>query len=395
LAGTVKLSYLVSHPIQYQAPMLRRIAQEPGIDLTVLFLESYSLGAYRDPGFGQKVEWDVPLLEGYKSLFLKSGEKDDPRFARFLTDRSFTDVLWTHGYHTRPLLKAISSAKRARIRVMIRSENQRACVQRDPGIRGAIKEQVVRQVLKRADALLPIGTLNAAYYRSLGAHDGKMFQVPYAVENERFIGAAREASAHREQLRQELGLQPGRPVILYAHKFLKRKRARDLYEAFRLLTRRPRPYLLFIGDGEERAALQGKAQSEGEHDVHFLGFRNQTELPRFYDLCDVFVLPSEKEQWGLAINEAMCAGRAIVVSDEVGCGPDLVKDDANGFVYRVGEVKELASCLDKTLWDRSRTEAMGEASLAIIGSWSYEEDVIGLRAAIAFVLKEQGENGQS
>src|SRR5664279_5700620 len=66
----VRLAYLVSHPIQYQAPLLRRIAQEPDIDLTVLFGSDFSVRGYRDAGFGVGVKWDVPLLDGYKHEFL-------------------------------------------------------------------------------------------------------------------------------------------------------------------------------------------------------------------------------------------------------------------------------------------------------------------------------------
>src|SRR5580658_7219015 len=70
VTGKIRLAYLVSHPIQYQAPLLRRIAQEPDIDLTVLFGSDFSVRGYRDEGFGVGVKWDVPLLEGYHSEFL-------------------------------------------------------------------------------------------------------------------------------------------------------------------------------------------------------------------------------------------------------------------------------------------------------------------------------------
>src|SRR5579862_3050032 len=72
----VRLAYLVSHPIQYQAPLLRRIAAEPGINLTAYFMSDFSVRSYKDPGFGVDFKWDVPLLEGYKSVFLEPLPKD-------------------------------------------------------------------------------------------------------------------------------------------------------------------------------------------------------------------------------------------------------------------------------------------------------------------------------
>src|SRR6202453_2686290 len=70
LKNKVRLAYLVSHPIQYQAPLLRRIAQEPDIDLKVFFSSDASVRGYVDKGFGVHVQWDTPLLEGYNYSFL-------------------------------------------------------------------------------------------------------------------------------------------------------------------------------------------------------------------------------------------------------------------------------------------------------------------------------------
>ena len=73
-----RLAYFVSHPIQYQAPLLRRIAQEPDIDLKVFFSSDQSVRGYHDTGFGVHVKWDVPLLDGYESEFLpRIGDKDE------------------------------------------------------------------------------------------------------------------------------------------------------------------------------------------------------------------------------------------------------------------------------------------------------------------------------
>src|SRR4051812_15375617 len=66
----LRVAYFVSHPIQYQAPLLKRIAEEKDIDFTAFFSSDLSLRGYLDPGFGVSVKWDIPLLQGYKSQFL-------------------------------------------------------------------------------------------------------------------------------------------------------------------------------------------------------------------------------------------------------------------------------------------------------------------------------------
>ena len=66
----LRLAYLVTHPIQYQAPLLRRVAAEPDIDFTAFFGTDFSARAFTADEFGRTIQWDVPLLEGYRHEIL-------------------------------------------------------------------------------------------------------------------------------------------------------------------------------------------------------------------------------------------------------------------------------------------------------------------------------------
>lgn len=68
----MKIAFLTSHPIQYQAPFFRKITKHPEIDLMVYFCLDYGLKEKKDKEFGIKFKWDIPLLEGYKYKFLKN-----------------------------------------------------------------------------------------------------------------------------------------------------------------------------------------------------------------------------------------------------------------------------------------------------------------------------------
>jgi glycosyltransferase involved in cell wall biosynthesis len=102
--------------------------------------------------------------------------------------------------------------------------------------------------------LLAIGSLNRDFYLHYGVPANRIFLMPYSVDNDFFQRRCELASQTRNQLRAELKLSPERPVILYASKMTPRKRARDLLEAYVRLSpdakTEPKPYLLFIGDGE-------------------------------------------------------------------------------------------------------------------------------------------------
>ena len=396
----LKLAYLVSHPIQYQAPLLRRIAQEPDIDLTVFFGSDFSVRGYKDAGFGVEVKWDVPLLEGYRSEFLpllRDGETASITrpmnygiFSRLRgkdSERKF-DALWVHGYSTANALHGILAAKILGIPVLLRAEPWLKDRPRS-GTTLAAKRGFFAMLRRLIAAALPIGTLNAAYWRKYLGETFPLFLMPYAVDNAYFQQRSTDASATRARLQSGLGLDPSRPVILFASKLQTRKRCIDLIEAYAQLSpgdgREPHPYLLIVGDGEERAALEARARELGWDGIRFLGFRNQSELPGLFDLASVFVLPSRYEPWGLIVNEVMNAARTVIVSEDVGAHPDLVQDGVTGFVFPAGSVDALTAALRRVFATPETASTMGRHALERIRTWSFEEDIQGLRRALAAV----------
>src|SRR5882757_7339686 len=384
----LRLAYFVSHPIQYQAPLLRRIAREPDIELEVFFSSDHTVRGYVDEGFGVKVEWDVPLLEGYRSCFLPRWRDagKEPGFWRPLNYGIFErlqeghfDAVWSHGYSTANSLRVIASAAMLGIPVLLRAESTLHDRTRSlPKL--LAKEAFFRILQPQVSAVLAIGEANARYWRHYFGDEMPVFRMPYAVDNDFFQRRAAQAVAGREALRAELTLEPGRPVILFASKLQERKRCSDLVAAYRLL-RRLRPYLLIVGDGEEKQRLE--PQAAGDPDIRFLGFHNQTELPRYFDLCDVFVLPSRHEPWGLVVNEAMNAGRPVVVSDDVGCQQDLVREGETGAVFPVGDVAALVAALERVLATPGMAAQIGVNARTHIGRFSFEQDMVGLRQALA------------
>lgn len=396
----VRVAYFVSHPIQYQAPLLRHISRHPDIDLTVYFSSDCSVREYLDGGFGVKVKWDVPLLEGYKYEFLpRIRDTDNPTvFAKPLNWGVFKrlrkgrfDAVWLFGYNRLLCYQVMFAAKLLGIPVILQGESNLDSRKRPFNVR--LAKRMLAPILKSLiSCVVPIGTLNERYWKSYFGEDFPAFRMPYSIDNEFFRQRALESEPSREQLRAQLGLEPGRPVILYASKLQTRKRCIDLVEAFLQLSPSPGAdpdaYLLIVGDGPERPALEQRVREAGVSSIRFLGFKNQTELPAIYDLCDAFVLPSIHETWGLIVNELMSVGRPIVVTDRVGCQTDLVHDGVNGFVYPVGNVAALSRCLRRLFDDPALRASMGEQSRRIIRKHSYDEDLRGLRQALAFITRQ-------
>ncbi|MBX6390861.1 MAG: glycosyltransferase, partial [Frankia sp.] len=331
-----RLGVLATHAIQYQAPLYRELARRGRVDIEVAFLSGAGATAYRDPGFGRAVKWDIDLLSGYPHRVLGVGRSParDPRgLARLVSWVRRQDVVVVHGYRSPWMLAAITAARAARVPYLMRGESWPTGA--SPRLR-ALRDPLVRAVVRGCAAGLSIGQRNDEFYAAFGA-PRRVF-APYSVDNDRFWAGAQVARAERARRLAELGLPADRPVALFSAKLIDRKRPLDLVAAAHRLD--GRVALLIVGDGplleRTRAACAGLP-------AVCAGFVNQAALPGHYGLADLLVLPSEHETWGLVVNEAMAAGLLPVVSTAVGAGPDLVA--GLGRIFPVGDIDALAACL--------------------------------------------------
>ncbi len=389
-SGPHRLAVLHSHPIQYFTPLYRRLAEEPNIDLTVYFCSRQGLTAYDDEGFGQPVKWDIPLLQGYHHKFLRNlrGETQVGGFFSLVNlqlvvelHRNRFDALLVHGHMYFSYLLGIFAAKAMGIPVFMRCDTH--LLLRRSRLKLALRGPVMRFFYKHlCDRCLAVGTRNRAFYLAHGVRQDQLFDVPFTVDNAYFTQATAPFNAHVQDTRAELGLPTDKPLILYASKLIPRKRPGDLLAAFRMLCEGGvEAALVFVGSGGLEQGLRDQVCRHKLPDVYFAGFQNQSELPKFYAVADVFVLPAENEPWGLVINEAMCAGLPIFASEEIGAVPDLVKDGCNGFTFQAGDVEQLAAHLQSLVTDESMRRTMGEQSLEIIRAWDLEQSVEGILAA--------------
>ena len=389
-----KLAVLNSHPIQYFAPLYRRIAQEPDIELTVYYCSRQGVDSYKDPGFGVEFKWDIDLLEGYHHKFLPNVRSAktvrgplsliNPAITSELS-REKHDALWVFGHKYATNMIAVLSSKFLGVPILMRAETHLLLA------RSRVKMALRRPLMSIlyhyfCATCLPIGSLNADFYRHHGIKDERLFQVPYTVDNVRFIEAISNRRNRSVQLKQQYGLEPDLPVILFASKLSSRKNPMHLLKAFQQMREKgTQAQLAFVGSGPEEDALKTLVKQYTVPDVFFLGFRNQTELINFYAIADLFVLPSTNEPWGLVINEAMCGGLPIIASKEIGAVADLVKHGQNGFVFDAGDIEALSSHLDALCKRPDLRQNMGAASLNRIRDWSYEEAVSGIRSALQYV----------
>lgn len=389
-----RLAVLASHVIQYQGPLYRELAKHPEIELTVFFCSRQGLQPYRDQGFGQHFKWDVPLLEGYRSHFLSNWSPRpnastfwglmNPAIVRVLKPADF-EAVWVHGWSQFSVWLALLTAFTRGIPVLMRAENN--LLSPVPRWKADIKRFVLGRLFRRIAGFLATGRYNAEFYRAHGVPDRRIFLVPYAVNNNFFISQAEENKSGNNlegnlNMKRELGISSEAVVILFSGKLVPAKRPHDLLRAFEGIPDRHRAALIYLGDGPLRRSLEKYVADNSLANVHFVGFRNQTEIAGFFAAADIFVLPSGLERWGLVVNEAMCFGLPVITSDQVGAAGDLVRGGENGFLYPVGNIASVTAHLTKLMENPELRATMGQKSLAIIRTWSYAQDVEGTLACL-------------
>lgn len=383
-----RLGIVVTHPIQYQVPLFRYLASQSSIDPLVFFLSEHGLSESFDPGFGRPVKYDISLLGGYEhqlvpNLSPKPGVGTpwgvvNPGLLAMIR-RSRVDALLVHGYDKISHWIAYATAISTGIPYLLRGES-RPDRARMHGAKLMVKRTLIRPLVRNAGACLAIGGENREFYRQYGASSERIFFAPYSVDTHRFAVAGAVGRSRRAEMLGPLGLEPAMPLVLFAAKLQEWKRPLDLVMAMDRLENLAN--LVVIGDGPLRPDLE-KLASERSW-MRTLGFVNQGEIAEWYGAADLFVLPSDREPWGLAVNEAMAAGAVPIVSDVVGCARDLVTHDV-GWTYPTGDVRGLASaiaegCRPGALVDRQAATLRRSAEYGIAAT------AHGVESAVNMVL---------
>jgi glycosyltransferase involved in cell wall biosynthesis len=387
------MAAVVSHPIQHFAPMFRDLAKIAGLDLRVFYCCDWGVRSYRDPGFGQDVAWDVPLLGGYAHEFLPIRrpphsltfwDVDNPLVEKRLSGFR-PSAVWIHGYSHRTSWRVRKWA-RGRAKTLFFGDSE--LLHRRRPLIEAFKRVILPRFYKTIDAFITIGDNNEAYYRHYGVPDSKMFRGAFPVDIRRFRAAIESMTpADRISVRRRFGLDPEGFVVLFVGKFIGIKRPLDLIEAMaRLKADGVKAQALFVGAGELEGAMAARIQclSVG-NEVRIAGFINQREMPLVLAAGDVLAMCSEKDPHPLAVTEAMAAGNSIVASDYVGCvGPtDAARPGENAIIFPCGNIDRLTTSLKTVACNADLRARMSIASLRICWTQDCQATISAVLSAMS------------
>ncbi len=371
------------------------MAAHPEFDLEVFFCHCATPQQQAEAGFGVAFDWDIPLLDGYRYRWLNNvarnpslnhfGGLDTPEIRDIIRIGRY-DAVINCGWHRKSYWQSILACLRTRTPVMVRSDSHLHTDR--SALKSAIKLTGYRAFIPRMDACLAVGKWAREYFRHYGAREGRIFLVPHTIDEKRFSEASALLTPGREQIRAEWKLPQGSVVFLWAAKFVDNKRPLDFLQAMSAASvKNPVVRGLMVGDGPSRAEAERWAR--GHHaPVTFAGFLNQSEIVKAYVAADVLVLPSAAETWGLVVNEAMACSLPCIVSDRVGCGPDLINHET-GAVFRLGDVQQLATLMNHFAADRSALRKRGEEASQKIKEYSTEVAINGVLQAVTAVAKNR------
>jgi glycosyltransferase involved in cell wall biosynthesis len=389
------LVILATHPIQYQVPLWQALARDARVPFEVWYLTDHGVRSSYDREFGASFSWDLDSLSGYPHKFLRVPSGASPasfwgcRLAEHLGNRlhaAGARALWFQGWQVAAYWQAAYQADRAGVELWLRAESNNLAP------RGFLKESARRVLLgelfRRIDRFLCIGVANRRLYESFGVPGERLFEAPYAIDNQRFTRQLETLVESRSALRRQWGIPDGAFCVMFCGKFIQKKRPLDLVEAAKLMAAKSLDvHLLFVGSGAMGAILRDQcdvvfdsdAESSGiatmrqtqrgdtRPKASFTGFLNQTEISKAYAVADCLVLPSEyAETWGLVVNEAMASGVPCLISDRCGSAADLGHIGRNR-VFPCGDMASLARNLEEMSSERREPPAPAGRDLPSFG----------------------------
>lgn len=346
----LRIAHIVTHPIQYFAPLYRAITKISNVQLTVFFGSDFGTRPSYDPGLGREIQFDTPLLEGYAHHFLENkgdgqpgqnrGSFDCPDLDAVLTPSKF-DCVWIHGWSYHLQHQAAQASVKNGVPVFFRGETTLLDAPRF-SLRWLRRAMLYGRLLRRAAGCLYVGEHNRRFYRSLGIPDRRLKPAHYSVDAD-FFASQCLSTDERSAYRRQRGASGSDLVVTTVAKLIPRKRVGDLVRALGLCD--PSVRLWVLGDGESAGSLRELADKCCPGRVDWFGFTNQRAIPAALSASDVFALASSEETWGLVVNEAMACGLPAIVSDKIGCGEDLVSDGQSGFRFQCGNHQQIAQHL--------------------------------------------------
>jgi len=351
-----KLGVVFTHPTQHHGPFWRKLSEQPGVDLKVLYLSSENQSA-GDTFLGEQAKpWDVDLLSGYSYKYLKdlSGKVPtqrkksviSPGLFRWLTPQNF-DGIFMQSFVNYSYRLTAALCKLRGIPLIMQNDASMMSDARHSRLRLIAMAILYPWMNNLADYWLSCGDHNEIHLRHYGVSDDKIIRGCHPVDGDRFRQTIAAQPEELQRIRNELAWDDNTILYGFMGKYIERKNPFEFINAIAKAHQQDSRVrgVLFGGGDLEPAINQRLAELNGEVINH--GFVNQSQVPLYFSALDVFVSTSWIDPHPLVVSEAMVSGTPPILSDR--CGnwgySDTVRHRYNGLVYPCGKVDSLVNAI--------------------------------------------------
>jgi len=376
-----RLLVVCSHPVQYMAPILRRLSKRPEIELRVAYCSLRGAEPTHDPEFEKTVQWDIPLLDGYAWVEVPNRGSaregfwglNNPGLWKLICRGDFDAVLCLTGYIRASFWISYFATRRRGSAFLFGTDASSLAPRDSRRWKVGLKKLLWPRLFRLADQIVVCSSAGVELMRSLGLRKDRITLTPFVADNDWWTAHA--AQVDRVEVRQSWGITSNELVVLFCAKLQPWKRPVDLLRAFAAAAV-PGSILVFAGDGPLRAQLITEAEMLGiATRVRILGFTNQSQLPAVYCAADLFVLPSSYDPCPVVVCEAMLCGLPVLLSDEIRGRFDLVLSGMTGDIFPCGDVDALAAALRRLLSDRAMLKELARNARARMETWSPRDNI--------------------
>ncbi|MEN0045660.1 MAG: glycosyltransferase [Bacteroidota bacterium] len=352
--SNIKLLVFDSHPVQYRTPIWQALHKIAPDSIHVAYATIYSAESHHDEEFGQEIEWNNSLLEGYpytvlndkKNLPLSGWNSLTGKGVKTILEQLKPQAILLTGFNYRFNHIILWEAKKRNISIHLRCETQDEAFSRSP-LKQWIRTFYYKTMYRFISCFYYVGELNRQHYLNHNVTADKLVSTPYFAINYFTHLTNAQKKTQKDLSRESYGFEKDSYIIGFSGKLISKKNPEILFQIIDHLPDelKSKIVLYFIGSGELQANLMMLASQY--HDKYntrtiFTGFVNQSQIVQHYLTIDMLVLPSKQmgETWGLVANEAMQAGCSVIVSNHVGCGANF-KNWERFEIFQDEDIEEL------------------------------------------------------
>lgn len=370
--NNLNIAIVVSHPIQHFCPQYISLSQFPNANVKVFFASMLGYKSYFDANFGNEIVWNNLRIDEFKHVFmngdqvLDSDKNLESPTLEFELDAFQPDAIITYGYFQKfqRACHKFANSKAIPLVYITDAENR----QHRKWYKKLAKFFGLRWYFKKIDYFFTVGNANEAYYKLYGVNPKSFIRMHYPIDIDVYSEIFDKKEFHRSSIREKLGIPKETFVIIVVGKLVEWKNQSHLIDLLENLENKgKKAHVIILGTGTTLAELKAKAANLKFNVVHFPGFVDPLELPKYYAASDLYVHPARIEPHSLAISEAIFMGLPVVLSDR--CGSygenDDVQEGKNGYVYKFAAIEEMSNKVIKLMEDKELYGKFSDYSVQI------------------------------